>query len=211
MPQLIAPPEDHLYYAYGTLLMSNRHRFVRKLQKNFEPSIHGHKPWDSSFLLMDYLAHHKLLKPRQKVLELGCGWGAASIHCARLYQSKVTGLDRDPDVFPYLEVQAALNDVNITTREASFEDVNEADLKSYHLILGADICFWDSLIKPLQALVARAASAGVKYFLLADPGRPPFHQLCKKLLKHYEGEQLDWYALEPKRADGELLVLRLQD
>lgn len=211
MPELIIPPEEHLFYAYGTLLMASRHRFARKLQKNFEPSVHGHKTWDSSYLLMDYLEHHKLLKRGQHMLELGCGWGAASIHCARRFKARVTALDRDPDVFPYLEVQAALNEVQVANSEASFEDVDARMLNGQQLVLGADICFWDSLVKPLQKLIETAAEEGVAHILIADPGRPPFHKLSKRLLKTFAGEHLDWYALEPRRYEGELLHLRLQD
>lgn len=221
MPELIAPPEAHLFYAYGTLLMTRKHRFVHALEDNFEPSVHGHKPWDSSYLLMDYLdlrALHNsdldqapLLRRGDRVMELGCGWGAASVHCARRFGAKVTGLDRDADVFPFLAVQAALNDVEVKTCQASFEEVDAALLKSHRLVLGADICFWDTLVDPLVNLVEAAASAGVEHLLMADPGRPPFHMLVRKLLKRFPGEHLNWYALEPKRAEGELLHLRLQD
>lgn len=220
MPELIAPPEPHLFYAYGTLLMTKKHRFVRTLQETFEPSIHGHRPWDSSYLLMDYLnlgdlsepaaEQPPLLQPGDAVLELGCGWGAVSVHCARRFKAQATALDRDPAVFPFLQVQAVLNDVTVTTHEADFEDVKRDFLSGYQVVLGADICFWDSLVTPLDTLAQEASSAGVKHLLLADPGRPPFHHLAERLLQRYPGEHLNWYSLDPKRVEGELLHVQLQ-
>ncbi len=209
MPELIAPPEPQLFSAYGTLLMQSGHRFARQLGRHYKPSVHGHKTWGSSFLLMDFLEQQRLLRRGTRVLELGCGWGATSVHCARRFKARVTGLDRDADVFPFMEVQASLNDVRVDTLESDFDGLRGEALSGFDVLLGADVCFWNELSDSLHKLVRRAARAGVSHVLIADPGRPPFHTLCRRLLKRYEGVRYDWYATEPRRYEGEILHLQL--
>jgi predicted nicotinamide N-methyase len=212
MPQLQELPEKNIFQAYGILLLENNHRFVRKLKKHYTPSIHGHKTWNSSFLLMDYFLHNETLEYEQHIMELGCGWGPASIFCAQHATAKVTGVDRDDEVFPFLEVQAALNEVEVQTKQASFEKLTKKQLAQYDLLIGADICFWDKLVKIHFNLIKRAFQAGVKEIVIADPGREPFYELAEKCLDKYEDcDLLDWYATEPEHFEGEILVIRNPD
>ena len=109
MPRLEVFEQDHLQMAYGIYMLTAKSPVVRKLKRIAQPNIHGHKTWSSSFLIMDYLQDNKL-KKNTRLLELGCGWGPASVYCASQQKAKVTGLDLDENVFPYLEVMAAAND-----------------------------------------------------------------------------------------------------
>ena len=97
------PQERH---AFGLTILAPSHPEVRRLQHDaVQPSLHGHKVWPSSWVLMDYL-HQRGVPPRAHVLELGCGWGLVGIACAKLFQAQVTGLDADahvdnaPSAFP---------------------------------------------------------------------------------------------------------------
>ncbi|AOE50666.1 class I SAM-dependent methyltransferase [Kangiella sediminilitoris] len=212
MPLLQELPENNIFQAYGILLLKNNHRFVRKLKKYYTPSIHGHKTWNSSFLLMDYFLHNETLGHRKTIMELGCGWGPASIFCAQHADAKVTGVDRDDEVFPYLEVQAALNEVEIKTKQASFEKITKKQFSEFDILIGADICFWDKLTKIHYNLINRAFKAGVKEIIIADPGREPFYELAEKCLDKYKDcDLLDWYATEPEHFEGEILVIRNPD
>ncbi|GAA0201891.1 hypothetical protein GCM10009123_06490 [Kangiella japonica] len=209
MPLLQELPEKNIFQAYGILLLQNNHRFVRKLKKHYTPSIHGHKTWNSSYLLMDYFLHNEILGFKQNVLELGCGWGPASIFCAQHAAAKVTGVDRDDEVFPFLEVQAALNEVEVKTKQASFEKLSKKELSSYDILIGADVCFWDQLTQIHYNLINRAFKAGVKKVIIADPGREPFYALAEKCLSKYpDAELVDWYANEPEYFEGEILHIR---
>ena len=87
MPKLQPLPEDHMYQAYGIYLLESKHRLIRRLKKAYQPSVHGHKTWNASFLLMDYLQHNPL-KKKSKVLEVGCGWGPGSVFCAKSVQGQ---------------------------------------------------------------------------------------------------------------------------
>ena len=118
MPELERIPEEHIYRAYGIYLLTSQHRLIRRLKRVYEPSIHGNKAWRASFLLMDYLLHN----PPGGRARHGPGWrlgGAGGVFCARRFKARVTGVDLDSNVFPFLEVIAALNDVKVTPMRAT--------------------------------------------------------------------------------------------
>ncbi|MCO7224083.1 methyltransferase [Pleionea sp. CnH1-48] len=201
MPELIEVPEENLFYAYDVLLMETKHRLVKKLKKYYEPNVHGHKTWSSSFLLMDYFLHNNVMKRSSKVLELGCGWGAASIFCAKK-GAKVSGLDIDENVFPYLEVQATMNGVEITPIQKGYEKLKGKELGEYNILIGADICFWDELTELLVKLIRRAMRNGVKRVIIADPGRSPFLDLVESCKSFAKVSVHEWYSSDPEMYEG---------
>lgn len=205
MPEVIELPEAHITSAYGVLTLEPRHRLIRKLKKVFTPSIHGHKTWSSSYLLMDYFLHQRLLKKNMRVLEVGCGWGPASIFCARHSRCRVTGLDRDPDVFPFLEVQAAFNGVAVNSMVQGFEQVTKKQLGEFQLLLAADVCFWNELTDIHFKLIRRALAAGVKEIVYADPGRKPFFKLAERCAEQFGATLVSWYCTEPEHFEGYVL------
>ena len=207
MPKLERLPEPNIYQAYGIYLLESKHRLIRRLKKAYQPSVHGHKTWNASFLLMDYLQHEPLAK-RARVLEIGCGWGPGAVFCASRFKARVTALDIDKDVFPFLEVLAALNDVDVTCLSRRFEKLTDEDLGQFDVIVGSDICFWDKMIKPLGRLVSRAFEAGVKRVIITDPGRPPFYEFCDLARKKHKVELMEWYATEPEYFAGEVVEVR---
>lgn len=207
MPKLERMPEDHIYQAYGIYLLQNQHRFIRRLKKLYEPSVHGHKTWGSSFLLMDYLRDEPI-KKKSSVMELGSGWGPGAVYCAAKFKADVTAVDMDKDVFPFLDVLAALNDVEVKTKKAKFSELSSKQLGAHKVIVGSDICFWDSLADDLLRLMKRAFNAGVERIIITDPGRPPFYELCDRAAKKYNAELTEWYATEPSQITGEVLEVR---
>jgi len=204
MPKLERLPDPNVYKAYGIYLMETKHRLIRRLRKAYQPSVHGHKTWNSSFLLMDYLLHEPLTR-RCRVLEIGCGWGPGSIFCASRFRAEVTALDIDKEVFPFMDVLAALNGVEIRHLTSRFERLTSAHLAEYDVIIGSDICFWESLVKPLNRLVNRALDAGVKRVILTDPGRPTFYEFCDLARKRHAVNLQEWYATEPEYFAGEVV------
>ena len=207
MPKLESMPEDHMYQAYGIYLLESKHRLIRRLKKAYQPSVHGHKTWNSSFVLMDYLRHEPLQK-KSRVLEVGCGWGPGSVFCASEFKAKVTGLDIDSAVFPFLEVLAELNDVAVTPMKRRFESLKADDLSQFDVIVGSDVCFWDSMVKPLSRLIDRSIRNGVERIIITDPGRPTFYELCDLARKKHKVKLNEWYATEPERVVGEVLEVR---
>jgi predicted nicotinamide N-methyase len=207
MPKLEALPEDNMYQAYGIYLLESKHRLIRRLKKAYQPSVHGHKTWNASFLLMDYL-HHNPLRKKSDVLEIGCGWGPGAVFCASRFKSNVTGLDVDKEVFPFLEVLAELNEVSVSPMVSRFESLKNRQLAEFDAIVASDICFWDSMVKPLAQLVNRAMKNGVQRFIITDPGRPTFYELCDLCRKKHRVELQEWYSTEPHHFSGEVVEIR---
>jgi predicted nicotinamide N-methyase len=138
-------------------------------------------------------------------MDVGCGWGLAGIYCAKRYGAVVTGVDIDSEVFPFLRLHAEINGVQLTTMRKSFQGLTGPHLKNVDVLVGADICFWDSMIDPLKRLIRRALNAGVEMVLIADPGRTTFDKLGKHLCEELEGEILDWVIRRPRRIEGQIL------
>ena len=193
--------------AYGIRLLQSRHPEIRRLKRLHTPSVHGNKHWTSSWLLMDYLKS-RLLPEGARVMEIGCGWGLAGIYCAQKFNAIVTGVDIDPEVFPYLRLHATINKVDIATLHKKFSKIDEAHLQNTDFVIGADICFWDKMIFPLKRFIRRALSAGVQQVIIADPGRPTFEKIANYFLKKRNGEILDWTAHRPRKFQGRLLTIK---
>lgn len=138
-------------------------------------------------------------------MEIGCGWGLASIYCAKKHKALVTGADIDRDVLPYAMLHAEINGVNGNFIRKGFEKMTIKDLEGIDLLLGADICFWEDMTRPLINLIKRAQKAGVKETLISDPVRSPFEELCEYFSNKGQGEVLDWTASEPREILGRIL------
>ncbi len=204
MPKLERFPEKEADYAYGIVLLSRKHRLMKALHQRHQPKIYGHRPWESSFLVMDYLMH-KPANDCLHALELGCGWGGLSIFCAKHFGASVTAIDLDPAVFPYLGVLADINDVKVKHSVKNFTKLTGKYLGHAELIVGSDICFWNSLVKPLSLTVNRALSNGTKRIIISDPGRPTFYEFCELVAKRHNVSLQEWYSIEPDRYEGEVV------
>ncbi|MFH1571906.1 MAG: methyltransferase domain-containing protein [Gemmatimonadota bacterium] len=198
-------PKSTERHAFGLTILRGSHPRVRALKQDHEPEIHGNKLWNSSYLIMDYLQRQGL-PAGSRVMEVGCGWGLAGIYCARRFAAEVTGIDADPNVFAYLRLHAEINEVEVQVQAARFEDLTKRQLADQDLVLGADICFWDELVDPVYKLVRRAVRAGAGQIIIADPGRPPFDEVCSRCVGELGGEVKEWSVDEP-RAHGWLLIV----
>ncbi|MDP6980748.1 MAG: methyltransferase domain-containing protein [Myxococcota bacterium] len=195
--------------AFGLEILNSNHPEVRKLKREGNwPYIHGHKFWNSSFLIMNELRREPL--PRgSRVLEIGCGWGLLGIYCAKNFDARVTGVDADRNVFPFLELHARRNGVEIETEVKRFERLTVERLRDFDVILGADICFWDELTPILFNLMRRAGKAGVKQVIIGDPSRSPFTDLANRCDETYRSARVVARSIaRPVRAIGELLIVQ---
>ncbi len=192
---------------FGIQRLMAGHPAMRKLRdEGHIPSIHGTKHWPSADLLIDYLQENPL-KKRAHVIDAGCGWGLGGIYCAKTFKAKVTAVDADDAVFPFLQAHAELNGVKVDCLKKKFQNVKNGALEDVHAVIGADICFWDELVKPLLKLIDRALDTGAKRVLIADPGRSPFYALAKKCIKRYDADLVDWRSDAYPRISGSILVI----
>lgn len=194
--------------ANGLTILQARDPRMRALRRaGHVAEIHGHKVWDSSFLVMQHLKRHPLPK-RARVLEIGCGWGLLGLFCARQFGNRVHGIDADANVLPYLQLHAEVNEVGMSAERCTFEQLTTAFLADFDVILGADVCFWDDMARQLYNLIRRARRAGVGQVIIADPGRPPFDALAERCSARLERVQRVEVALgRPVRARGDLLIV----
>ncbi|MFV0476591.1 MAG: methyltransferase [Parahaliea sp.] len=191
----------------GIHIPNNSHPAIRRVKRQGSaPSIHGNKPWKSSALLIDYLHKHR---PQhcQHVIDVGCGWGMGGIWCAKTLKSRVSSIDADPDIFPFLNVVAELNHVKTDNITRRFEQLSTKQLAKFDMLIAADICFWDELVKPVGNMINRAIKAGVKHIYVADPERPTFLEMAENCLSRHGGELLEWSSRGSIKARGAILVI----
>lgn len=191
----------------GAIMPTGSHPAIRKVKrKGVNPSIHGTKLWKSSALLIDHMRKH----PPQHydtVMDVGCGWGLAGIWCAKFMGSEVTSVDADPDVFPYLDAAAELNGVSTSHLVSRFEELKRKQLKNTDLLIAADICFWDELVKPVGKMVDRAIDAGVKRIMIADPERSTFLEMAERCVDRHGGDLIEWQTKGSVSARGSILII----
>ncbi len=192
----------------GSIMPTSSHPEIRRVKREGNyPSIHGNKLWKSSCLIIDYLKKNPP-EHADTVIDVGCGWGASGIWCAKKLGSDVTSMDADPDVFPFLEVAADLNGVTTTPLVSRFEKLTKRQLSEFDMLIAADICFWDELVDPVYKMVNRAVKAGVKQIVIADPERPTFHEMAARCIDRHYAEVIEWETRSPIKAHGALLVIQ---
>lgn len=182
------------------------HNELRRLKRAFRPWNHGHKIWPASWLLIDYIRRTRAASGR-RVMDLGCGWGLSGIYGAKKQNASVTCVDMDPDVYPFLELMAKLNGVQVDFFNLEIKQIRKDLLRRFDVLIGADICFCDSLIDPLKKLFFRAKAASVKQIVISDPGRWPFDDLSAHFIRRTGAAVLDWEIKKPQRAAGRILTI----
>jgi Predicted methyltransferase len=197
----------HVRSIHGIQILKSKHQIIKRLRKEEPaPKLYGDQVWHSSFLIMEYLAQHPL-PLRQRIMDIGCGWGLLGIYCAKHFASDIVSVDADSGVFPYVRTHETLNDVSVRTEQATFGELKHADFVEQDVIVGADICFWPSMVKELKALISRAMMAGVKKIILADPGRTTFLQLAEHCKENYITRLEPWQSQEQTTSKGMLLII----
>ena len=189
------------------IMPTSAHPAIRQVKRQGNPpTIHGNKLWKSSCLLIDYMSKNPP-EHTDSVIDVGCGWGIGGIWAAKTFGSRVTSMDADPNVFPYLEAVAELNGVTTDHMVARFEKLSKAKLKKFDMLIAADICFWDELVEPVFKMVDRALNAGVKHILISDPERPTFLEMAQRCQEEFGGELFDWQARGSIDARGAILLI----
>ena len=122
--------------------------------------------WPSGVALARAAA--ELVEPGDRVVELGCGLGVASI-AAALSGADVLATDWSPEALAFTRENAARNGVVLETALASWTAPDELVARGpWDWVLAADVLYENRNVEPLAALLPRLGSMA----LIADPGRP---------------------------------------
>lgn len=200
---------SHCLNAFGITCLTPKHPKVKAIQKSQgEASIHGTKVWDASFVLMDFLEIDGI--PRDsKVLDIGCGWGPLTCYLNKRHEARVISIDADNAVIPYLELHADENGVDVHFWQNTIGQLTVDDLRMADIVMGGDICFWDSLKLEWQKLLKRAKKAGVKQVFLSDPGRSPFNELVDWAAERFHVELWSHDITAPLTSEHYILQVNL--
>jgi predicted nicotinamide N-methyase len=199
--------DSHFIEHLGLKILKSSHPEVKRIKrKQSGHSAHGNKVWRSCFALIDYLETYPL-EPQSNVLEVGCGWGVAGMYLTKKQKATVTGIDIDPGVKDYFNLQNTINHCTQEFQERGFESLSSDDLSHYQYLIGSDICFWDELTSPLFKLICDAKNTGIKNILIADPGRPPFWHLADLCTEQLNSEVITRRILEPWKSEKYILVI----
>ncbi len=197
---------NHIDTAFGIDILKSGHPEIKKLKRQHNTSIHGNKFWGSSYLLMDYFESNPL-ENSDKVMELGCGWGLASIYLNKNFNCSTIGIDADDAVFPYLDLHAKINNASVNTAKKRFEKITKKDLSTVDILIAADVCFWAELEDIHFNLINRAIQAGVKKIIYADPERQPFINLAERTVEKFYADYYEHELTTPVETRGALLII----
>ncbi len=189
---------------FGITILNGLHPDMRRLKRTIRPTEHGHKVWDNSWLIIDYLNSRKDLFSK-KVVEAGCGWAIPSLFLARIYNCEVLATDIDPQVEPFLELNCQQNNTKVRFKPDGYSNIDSRDLAWTDLLILSDSCYSEDLIHELDKLVQRASKYSPIEVILTDPGRWPFLELVERIKKKYPTTELEWEIKEPRPAKGHIV------
>lgn len=199
----------HQMSAHGLTFLKASHPVIKTLKHSVgDANLHGNKVWDSSFVLMDYLQIDPI-PGKRVVFDIGCGWGPTSLFLMNHFQSRVMSIDADDSVEPYLQLHGELNEIKPVFWQRKIRQLKTADLSMADTVVGADICFWDSLADEWKTLIKRAKKAGVRQILIADPGRQPFYDLSDWAVRKHSAELWEHDITRPVKATSYVLDIPL--
>ena len=87
---------------------------------------------------------------------------------------------------PFSTLQAAFSKV----KKASFNQLTSSFLKSFDLIIGAEICYSEEVSQDIIKLIKRAFESNVNRIIIGDPGRPDFYDCHAYCTKQFKSELL---------------------
>ena len=158
--------------------------------------------WPAGRALADALAARDDLAGR-RVLELGCGLGAAAVVAARA-GARIVATDGTPDAVVFAAHNLAINDAEGEVAVAAWDDAGMlTEGAPWDLVVAADVVYRRDNADALARLLPRLVAPGGEV-LLADPGRAG----CRDLLAAARGTFTIATRPDPKRERVSVHALR---
>lgn len=125
--------------------------------------------WPACRVVARYLIDHPAICSGKRVLDIGCGSGAAAIAAKMSGAQSVTANDRDPAALMLAQKNANANNVHL---EFSSEDlVGNGGAPNTDVIIAADMFYEKSQAAAMLAWLRSARKTGADV-VIADSGRP---------------------------------------
>ena len=105
----------------------------------------------------------------EKILEIGCGIGLASLALTMRAQN-VSATDRHPETHGFLSFNTRLNELPSIPFERCSWELPESSLGRFDLIIGSDLLYETTSLDPLSRFIDRHARE-VCEVLIVDPNR----------------------------------------
>ncbi|OUS13529.1 nicotinamide N-methyase [Rhodospirillales bacterium 47_12_T64] len=123
--------------------------------------------WAGGQALAQYILDNPELVEGKRVLDFACGCGLQGIAAKKAGAKDVLAVDIDPLATAATELNANLNNVDITT---STDNLVGKDDQGWDLILAGDVCYEGPMANEITLWLKSLSSKGTKV-LIGDPGR----------------------------------------
>jgi len=128
-------------------------------------------PWAGGQALARYILDHPGTVARRRVFDVASGSGLVAIAAAKADAISVVAGDIDPNAVAAIGINAAANDVAVSSRAFDLGDGDgDGDARDAEVVLAADV-FYQRELAGLALRFLRAAAGSGAHVLVADPGR----------------------------------------
>ena len=131
--------------------------------------------WASGQVLARYLLDNPEWVRGRRVLDFGCGSGVVAVAAAMAGAREVVACDIDPLALAATEINAGLNNVELTLSENYFDVSGELDI-----IIVADVLYDRENLPWLQRFVERAPTVLVADSRVKDFDFPPYKAIARQ-------------------------------
>ncbi|MFD3511767.1 class I SAM-dependent methyltransferase [Streptomyces sp. NPDC058657] len=145
---------------------------------------------------LDVIARKLDLRPGQRLLDVGCGWGSMAVHAARHYDVRVTGVTLSTEQAAHARKRIAEEGLTdrIEIRVQDYRDVNDGPYDAISSI---------GMAEHVGAVRYREYAADL-YALLKPGGRLLNHQIARRPVADEGAYQVDEFIDRYVFPDGEL-------
>ncbi len=136
--------------------------------------------WPSSLVLAHYISDYETTSKR--ILEVGCGMALSSLLLNKK-NADITATDYHPEVKPFLQRNASLNNDKAIAFEQTDWANNDDDLGLFDLIIGSDLLYEDAHIELLADFIESHAKPNCEV-IIVDPGRGRKNKLSSRMKEY---------------------------
>ncbi|MBH9577142.1 SAM-dependent methyltransferase [Inhella proteolytica] len=126
---------------------------------------------DAQHAKMDRALEELILKPGQRLLEIGCGWGAIAERATRDYGLQVTGITLSDEQLAYARERLARAGLKADLRLQDYRDLNDGPydgIVSIEMIEAVGEAYWPTYFQTLARMLKTGGRACVQSIVIRD-------------------------------------------